>query len=103
MYNIDIAVPGLRAPREGHYTAWVTTRDLDQITRLGELNAEGRIRGQVDWNKFLVVVTLEPEANRGGDTWQGPVVVRGMSRSGLMHTMAGHGPFDQEPCAVYGY
>ena len=38
-----------------------------------------------------------------GAMWTGPVVSRGMSRSGLMHTMAGHGPFETEPCAVYGY
>jgi len=35
--------------------------------------------------------------------WTGPVVMRGMSRSGLMHTMAGHGAFEQENCAAYGY
>jgi hypothetical protein len=29
--------------------------------------------------------------------------MRGMSRSGMMHTMAGHGPFQQENCARYGY
>jgi len=26
-----------------------------------------------------------------------------VSRSGLMHTMAGHGAFQQENCAAYGY
>ena len=55
------------------------------------------------WNKFLVFVTLEPAEATGEARWQGPVVMRGLSRSGLMHTMAGHGPYEQEPCAVYGY
>ncbi|MDE2875730.1 MAG: hypothetical protein OXU69_07275 [Gemmatimonadota bacterium] len=31
------------------------------------------------------------------------VVIRGMSRSGMTHTMAGHGPFEEENCAAYGY
>ena len=35
--------------------------------------------------------------------WTGPIVIRGMSRSGMMHTMAGHGPFEEENCAAYGY
>jgi hypothetical protein len=29
--------------------------------------------------------------------------MRGMSRSGRMHTLAGHGPFEAEPCAKYGF
>jgi hypothetical protein len=50
-----------------------------------------------------VIITLEPSADDLGERWQGPVVLRGMSRSGMMHTMAGHGPFETEPCAVYGF
>ncbi|HZD06335.1 MAG TPA: hypothetical protein VE173_15600, partial [Longimicrobiales bacterium] len=60
-------------------------------------------RGRSSWNKFLVVVTLEPTDGSDASTWSGPIVLRGMSRSGAMHTMAGHGPFQQEKCAAYGY
>jgi hypothetical protein len=102
VYNLDISIQNLPPAGEGAYVAWASTSDLDAIKRLGSLDEQMTISGQVAWNKFLVIVTLEPSA-QAGDTWQGPVVLRGMSRSGRMHTMAGHGPFQQEPCANFGY
>lgn len=101
--DLEVEVRGLRPPRRGVYAAWVTTRELDQVELLGPLDEAFRAAGRSAWNKFLVVVTLEPSAENLGPVWQGPVVLRGMSRSGMMHTMAGHGPFEQEPCAKYGY
>ncbi|MGD2070011.1 MAG: hypothetical protein PVI57_15165, partial [Gemmatimonadota bacterium] len=59
--------------------------------------------GRVEWNKFLVVITLETVDDPSADAWSGPIALRGMSRSGKMHTMAGHGPFQQENCAAFGY
>ncbi len=103
VYNLDISIENLPPAREGAYVVWVSTADLDQIKRLGTLDDAMKISGQVHWNKYLVIITLEPSANVTGDIWQGPVVLRGMSRSGMMHTMAGHGPFQQEPCASFGY
>lgn len=102
VYNLDIAIQNLPPAREGAYVAWASTSDLDAIKRLGPLDEQMTISGQVGWNKFLVIITLEPTA-QASDVWQGPVVLRGMSRSGRMHTMAGHGPFQQEPCANFGY
>ena len=126
-YRVRFAVDRLPARAPGTFVAWVTTPQLDRIHRIGPLDAEGRVEGDVEWNKFLVVVTLEPAdaptagpADPGGEgptgaldapggvetstsPWTGPVVLRGMSRSGRMHTMAGHGPFEQERCAQYGY
>lgn len=101
--NIDIQVGNVRLDEDKELVAWVTTPNLDRIERFGALDAEGRVSGQTEFNKFLLVVTLEPKGGQPGAMWTGPVVVRGMSRSGLMHTMAGHGPFETEPCAVYGY
>ena len=102
VYNLSIAIDELVPARNGSYVVWVTTPNLDQVVRLGTLDGTHRIQGQVEWNKFLVVVSLEenPDAVQ---RWSGPIVLRGMSRSGMMHTMAGHGPFASEPCAVYGY
>lgn len=119
-HDLRIRIRDLPAPRRGAYVAWVTTSTLDRIRRLGAVGLDGSVEGSVRWNKFLVVVTLEagretgpeagteprPDAGRGGvaaDGWSGPVVARGMSRSGAMHTMAGHGPFQQENCAAYGF
>ena len=103
VYVLDIAIEGMSPARSGVYVAWVTTPSLDQIRRVGVLDEHMHIRTRVDWNQFLVVITLEPSADELGDTWSGPIVMRGVSRSGLMHTMAGHGPFQAEPCAVFGY
>ncbi len=106
VYDIGLSVDRLRPATEGVYTAWITTPALDEVNRLGVLEAGdeiAKIAGRVDWNKFLVVVTLEPTADEAATMWEGPVVMRGMSRSGLMHTLAGHGPFEREPCQKYGY
>lgn len=105
VYDIDLSVERLRQPKRGFYTAWITTPNLDKIKRLGVLSDEkvSRVSGQVDWNKFLVVVTLEPSVVDNDRMWVGPIIMRGISRSGLMHTMAGHGPFEREPCQKYGY
>jgi len=103
VYNLDISIEKLRPPKQGVYVAWVTTPQIDQIQRFGALTEAHQASGTVHWNKFLVVITLEPEDDQHATMWEGPVVLRGISRSGLMHTMAGHGPFEDEPCALYGY
>ena len=103
IYDLDISVERLKPARKGVYVAWVSTPNLDQVERIGVLNENMQVQGKVGWNKFIVIVTLESSAEDLGEIWTGPVVVRGLSRSGLMHTMAGHGPFQQEPCAVFGY
>jgi len=104
VYVVDISLrlDRIKRPGKGHLIAWATKDDLSQTVRLGELDESFRSEGQVGWNKFLVLVTLEPTADPG-ESWTGPVVMRGMSRSGLMHTLAGHGPYEQEPCAKYGF
>lgn len=122
-YRVRFRVERLPARSRGVFVAWVTTPEIDRVRRIGPLEG-GQAEGPVEWNKFLVVVTLEPEgsataapvvadATEGMDApggvagsappWTGPVVLRGMSRSGRMHTMAGHGPFEQERCAKYGF
>jgi hypothetical protein len=107
VYDLDLTIDGLGPLASGTFTAWVATAALDRVARLGTLEPVGDrlgTRGRVAWNKFLVVVTLEPPGPAPDrQRWQGPVVLRGMSRSGLMHTLAGHGPFQQEPCLKYGY
>jgi hypothetical protein len=105
VYDLNIDIDKLRAAPEGHhYVAWVATSSLDQVQRIGPLDAEHEAQGQVQWNKYIVVITLErTDAPADASMWRGPIALRGLSRSGLMHTMAGHGPFQQEPCAQYGY
>lgn len=100
--DVQVTLDRIKQPKRGVLTAWATKDDLSEVKRLGTLDASFRASGQVGWNKFLLVVTLEPSAEPT-DIWSGPVVMRGMSRSGLMHTLAGHGPYEQEPCAKYGF
>ena len=103
IYEITVSFDRLKFRDSGFYTVWLTTSELDQIKRLGTLDSEGSITGQVEWNKYLVVLTLEPTDDPTITKWSGPIVSRGMSRSGMMHTLAGHGPYETEPCAKYGF
>ena len=103
VYDIHVSLDRMRAPRQGRLVAWVTTPDLDHVERIGALDENLRASGSVSWNKFIVVITLEPEDDPLQERWSGPVVFRGMSRSGMMHTMVGHGALQQENCAAYGY
>lgn len=102
VYDLSVEFSGL-TPRDGDFVVWVAKADLSEIEAIGTLGDSSPLAGNVDWNKFLVVVTLEASDAPLGETWQGPIVFRGMSRSGRMHTMAGHGPFQAEPCSKYGY
>ena len=103
MYDLTLSSARLATARDSEYVVWVTTPTLDQVRLMGTLDEQGGIQGRVEWNKFLVVVTLEARPDAEATMWSGPIVMRGMSRSGMMHTMAGHGPFETENCAVYGY
>lgn len=103
IYDLSIEIDGLKPPRNGVYVAWVTTPDLKNVRLLGIMDESMRLKDRIDWNKFLVVISLEAGPNQVGERWNGPIVLRGLSKSGFMHTMAGHGPFEDEPCAIYGY
>ncbi len=102
-YRIALTVDRLAVPAVGAYVVWVTTPELDRIELAGAFDERHAMQVEVDFNKFLVVITLEDVYDPEAAVWSGPIVLRGMSRSGMMHTMAGHGPFEQENCAAYGY
>jgi hypothetical protein len=102
-YTLNGRVQKIKPPREGVYVVWLSTPDLDQVRLVGPLDEAMTFEGAVDWQKFLVIVTLEKSFDPAQTRWQGPVALRGLSRSGMMHTMAGHGPFQSEPCAFFGY
>ncbi|MDR9418724.1 hypothetical protein [Gracilimonas sp.] len=103
-HQLDIQINKANKPEEGTFVAWVTTPSLDKIKMIGPLDENMEVSGTVEWNKYIVVITLEEETpDPNTNMWSGSIAFRGLSRSGLMHTMAGHGPFAQEPCAKYGY
>ncbi len=101
--RLEIAIDGLQPAVDGSYVAWVTTPALDEVELLGTLEEPHRLGGLVPWNKFLVVISLEADPRSLGSKWSGPIEMRGMSKSGAMHTMAGHGPYETENCAAYGF
>ena len=102
-YDFTATFERLKLPRDGVFVVWVTTPKLDRVKLAGRMTDAVEFSGQVEWNKFLLVITHEDAFDPDQARWEGPVVMRGMSRSGMMHTMAGHGPFEEEKCAAYGY
>ena len=103
VYDVRVSLERVSAPRAGRLVAWVADPDLREVEMLGALDTGLRVQGRVSWNQFIVVVTLEPTDDPLAARWSGPVALRGMSRSGRMHTMVGHGAFQQENCAAWGY
>lgn len=92
VYDVTIRVERLRRRPHELYVAWATTPELDRVVRLGVLGEDGTVHGRLAWNKFLVLVSAETEAD--GERWRGPILLTGLSPSGLMHTMRGHGIFE---------
>ncbi|MDP2498387.1 MAG: hypothetical protein Q8W44_10445 [Candidatus Palauibacterales bacterium] len=95
-YRYEISVHVTSVPRnrgESTLVAWAATPNLDRHLNLGAVGDDGVVEGEVSWNKFLVFVTAESSASV--ETWQGPVLMKATSPSGNMHTMAGHGIFQQ--------
>jgi len=100
LYDIRLETKGLRAGGRA-LVVWAATPELDRVSRLGTLDENGVLQGTVAFNKFLVFVTAEESAEV--ERWAGPILLRGISASGRMHTMAGHGPFQGEPCSKWGF
>lgn len=98
VYELRVEVDGLRQRPNTEHVVWVMPPDLEPVQRIGSLDADGTASGTVSFNKFIVIVTREAADTAAQEKWTGPIILRGMSRSGYMHTMAGHGPFGQEPC-----
>jgi hypothetical protein len=98
-YHAVIETTGLAAGRT--LIVWAATPALDQVVKLGRLADDGSLSAPISLNKFLVFVTAEPSAD--SPRWSGPILLRGISPSGRMHTMAGHGPFQGEACGNFGF
>lgn len=100
-YRARVTTSGL-AGRDSALVVWAATPELDQVRNLGTLAADGTLAdAEIAFNKFLVFVTAEADA--GTTRWAGRILLRGISPSGRLHTMAGHGPFQGESCGgVFG-
>ncbi len=100
-YQARVSTEGL-AGRDGALVVWAATPELDSVRKLGTLNPDGTLPpAEITFNKFLVFVTEEEDD--AVERWQGRILLRGISPSGRLHTMAGHGPFQAESCGgVFG-
>ncbi len=95
-YQAHLTTEGLDG-RSGSLVAWAATPELDRVQKLGVLGSDGVLPpAEITFNKFLVFVTEEEDATV--QRWQGRILLRGISPSGRLHTMAGHGPFQGESC-----
>ncbi len=70
------------------YVAWAATPDLAQWVRLGPVTNGRTTVGPVEFNKFLFVVTAEPDTAAAGK--RGPTVLHGTSPSGWLQSFLTH-------------
>lgn len=99
VYELELATSGLLFPKgsgKQRYIIWMTTPALDRIQKLGVLGESGKWRGPLSgMNKFLLLVTLEDSPDV--EERRGPVVVRGVSPSGLLVSYDNHELFSNMP------
>jgi hypothetical protein len=98
-YDVTVEVAQLRRLPGYSHVVWAATPELDQVAKLGFLGESSRVTGSVSWNKFLVFVSREVSPDV--EVWAGPILLTGLSPSGRMHTMAGHGPFEDADCQYF--
>lgn len=90
IYDIELFLPGLEGRRTGPeqtYIAWALSRDLQESHRIGVVTG-GRVRGQVWFNQYLIVVTAESDPQTTRRT--GPIVLRGRSPTGWLEPFHHH-------------
>lgn len=90
-YDVQVTAAGLPAAgtsRTAAYVAWATSTDLAQWVRLGTVTNGTTTVGHVDMNKFLLVVTAEPDSS--ARTHAGPTVLHGTSPSGWLQNFLSH-------------
>lgn len=97
-YALELETRGLRQGAGTVAVVWAATPELDRVEKLGTLDGSGALGARVAMNKFLLFVTAEASADV--ERWSGPILLRGIAPSGRMHSMAGHGPFEGEPCGA---
>jgi hypothetical protein len=91
-YSVAVVVHGLPPANafDGatQYVAWATVPDLSLVRRLGPLTGDSAARGQVAWNKFIVLVTAEKAGTAAH--WAGPILLKGASPSTWMQRFQAH-------------
>jgi hypothetical protein len=91
-YDVQLDLTGLPEPRTlGAYTtyvAWAATTDLTKWHRLGAVRNGRSTVGQVELNKFMLVITAEADSAPAAK--KGPTALHGISPSGWLQSMITH-------------
>jgi hypothetical protein len=91
-YDVQLNLTGLPEPATlGKYTtyvAWAATTDLSHWHRLGVVTNGASSVGQIEFNKFLLVISAEATATPAQKT--GPTVLHGISPSAFLQSMITH-------------
>lgn len=91
-YDVQLNLTGLPDPATlGPYTtyvAWAATTDLSRWHRLGAVTNGSSTVGQIEFNKFLLVITAEASATPAEK--KGPTALHGISPSGFLQSMITH-------------
>ena len=91
-YDVQVDASGLPEPSTlgpyRTYVAWAATTDLATWRRLGAVSNGTSTVGQIEFNKFLFVITAEASATPAAHS--GPTVLHGTSPSGWLQTFLSH-------------
>ena len=91
-YDVQLSLSGLPEPSAlgayQAYVAWGVTPDLKEWRRLGPVSNGQSTVGQVQFNKFLLVIAAESDS--AATKHAGPVALSGTSPSGWLQTFLSH-------------
>ena len=91
-YDVQLSLTGLPEPRTlgdySAYIAWAATTNLDEWHRLGPVHNGNSTVGQVELNKFLLVITAEKDSSVTEK--KGPTALHGISPSGWLQSLITH-------------
>ena len=92
IYDVQVDASGLPDPATlgafSTYVAWAASTDLAEWHRLGAVKNGSSVVGQIDLNKFLLVITAEADSTPR--THAGPTVLHGTSPSGWLQSFLSH-------------
>jgi hypothetical protein len=92
IYDVQIDASGLPDPATlgafSAFVAWAASPDLTEWHRLGAVKNGSSVVGEIELNKFLLVITAE--ADTASRTHAGPTVLHGTSPSGWLQSFLSH-------------
>jgi hypothetical protein len=95
VYDVQLTLSGLPEPSTlgayKAYVAWGVTTDLGQWRRLGAVTNGTSTVGQIEFNKFLLVIAAESDS--AATKHAGAIALSGTSPSGWLQTFLSHPMF----------